>query len=214
MEEIADGKRRLIDAALRLAAAKRSFAALGLRELAREAGLNPNTFYRHFRDMEALALTAVAEVSAELRPMLRAVRWAAAQDSPVVAAERTCAAFFAYAHDHADALLLALCGSTGPQPALRAAIRGLLADVAAEIAEDMERLQLYPSLPRATIDAACADIVFHLFHLSAEYLEADEAGRRELFARAMRVVSWLLHGAAATQAGEPCRGAGRNGKPA
>lgn len=75
MEDIADGKRRLIDAALRLAAARRSFAALGLRELAREAGLNPNTFYRHFRDMEDLAITALAEVSDELRPMLRAVRW-------------------------------------------------------------------------------------------------------------------------------------------
>ncbi|MGT2430537.1 hypothetical protein ACU4HD_20985 [Cupriavidus basilensis] len=49
--------------------------------MAREAGLNPNTFYRHFRDMEDLALTAVAEVSNELRPMLRAVRWAVARAS-------------------------------------------------------------------------------------------------------------------------------------
>ncbi|AOY92369.1 TetR family transcriptional regulator [Cupriavidus sp. USMAA2-4] len=207
MEDIADGKRRLIDAALRLAAAKRSFAALGLRELAREAGLNPNTFYRHFRDMEDLALTAIAEVSDALRPMLREVRWAAARDSSQAVAERTCGAFFAYAHGHADAFLLALCGSTGPQPGLRAAIRQLLADIAAEIAEDIERLQLIPSLPRATVDAACAEIVFHLFHLSAEYLEADEAGRRAHVGRAVRFVAWLLHGAAATQAGEACRAA-------
>lgn len=88
MEDVAGGKRKLIDAALRLAAARRSFAGLGLRELAREAGLNPNTFYRHFRDMEDLALTAVAEVGNELRPMLRAVRWAVAQDNPGEVATR------------------------------------------------------------------------------------------------------------------------------
>ena len=50
------GKRALLDAAERLASSSRCLTSLGLRELAREAGLNPNTFYRHFRDMEDLGL--------------------------------------------------------------------------------------------------------------------------------------------------------------
>ena len=40
----APGKRLLMDAALRLTSTSRSLSSLGLRELAREAGLNPNTF--------------------------------------------------------------------------------------------------------------------------------------------------------------------------
>ena len=52
--ELAPGKRKLIEAALRLTAGGRSFASLGLRELAREAELNPNTFYRHFDTLDRL----------------------------------------------------------------------------------------------------------------------------------------------------------------
>jgi len=52
----APGKRLLMEAALRLTSTSRSLSSLGLRELAREAGLNPNTFYRHFRDVDIDAL--------------------------------------------------------------------------------------------------------------------------------------------------------------
>lgn len=197
MEDIADGKRRLIDAALRLAAARRSFAALGLRELAREAGLNPNTFYRHFRDMEDLAITALAEVSDELRPMLRAVRWAAARDNPQEVATRACEAFFAYARAHADAFVMGVCGITGPQPALRAAVRALLSAIATEMAEDIERLDLCPGLPRAALDDFSRYVVDYLFHTSADYFEADVAGRRRLMQQSTQVIRWLLVGASA-----------------
>ncbi|MGO4333084.1 TetR family transcriptional regulator [Cupriavidus sp. 2TAF22] len=201
MDDVAAGKRKLIDAALRLAAARRSFAGLGLRELAREAGLNPNTFYRHFADMEELALTAVAEVSNELRPMLRAVRWAAARDNPGEVATRCCEAFFAYAEAHPDAFIVGVCGSTGPQPALRHAVRQLLADIAAETAEDIERLALCPGLPRTAIDDLIAYVVSYLFHLSTDYLEDNAQGRRKRIEQSQQLICWLLHGAAEQQRG-------------
>ncbi|RDK11318.1 TetR family transcriptional regulator [Cupriavidus lacunae] len=207
MEAIADGKRRLIDAALRLAAAKRSFAALSLREIAREAGLNPNTFYRHFSDMEDLAITAMAEVGAELRPMLRAIRWAAARDNPGEVASRACEALFRYAQHHPDAFLVGACGITGPQPALRVAIRAVLDDIAAEMAEDIERLGLCPKLPRTVVDEVCACIVSYLFHQCVDYIEADAAGRRKLMARSVQFCCWLLQGAAGSN-GQGTAGAG------
>ncbi|GAB7544814.1 TetR family transcriptional regulator [Cupriavidus sp. CuC1] len=199
MEDVAGGKRKLIDAALRLAAARRSFAGLGLRELAREAGLNPNTFYRHFRDMEDLALTAVAEVGNELRPMLRAVRWAVAQDNPGEVATRACDAFFAYADAHPDAFFVGVCGSTGPQPALREAVRQVLADIAGEMAEDIERLELCPGLSRPIIDDLCGYVVSYLFHLSTDYLEDNAKGRRLRIQQSKQLISWLLRGAAEQQ---------------
>ncbi len=211
MEAIADGKRRLIDAALRLAAAKRSFAALSLREIAREAGLNPNTFYRHFSDMEDLAVTAMAEVGAELRPMLRAIRWAAARDKPGEVASRACEALFRYAQHHPDAFLVGACGITGPQPALRVAIRAVLDDIAAEMAEDIERLGLCPKLSRPVVDDVCACIVSYLFHQCIDYIEADAAGRRKLMARSVQFCCWLLQGAAGPNA-QGAAGAGRERK--
>ena len=72
------GKRALLDAAERLAGSSRCLTSLGLRELAREAGLNPNTFYRHFRDMEDLGLQLLRQSKDELRAALRALRRQAA----------------------------------------------------------------------------------------------------------------------------------------
>jgi len=43
-------------------AAKHGFAGLGLREVARGADIAPTSFYRHFTDMEELALALVAEL--------------------------------------------------------------------------------------------------------------------------------------------------------
>ena len=53
-EAAGGGRERLIQAALRLASRTRSLTHLGIRELAREADLNPNTFYRHFGTIEDL----------------------------------------------------------------------------------------------------------------------------------------------------------------
>ena len=52
MNGLTGGKLKLIQAALRLITETRSLTSLGLRELAREAGLNPNTFYRHFKSLD------------------------------------------------------------------------------------------------------------------------------------------------------------------
>src|ERR1700761_6934175 len=95
-QDLAPGKRKLIEAALRLTAGGRSFASLGLRELAREAGLNPNTVYRHFSALDDRAREAVASMSRRLRSMLRRERWLAAHDEPHSVPRRACVGFFAF----------------------------------------------------------------------------------------------------------------------
>ena len=149
--------------------------------------------------MEDLALTAVAEVGNELRPMLRAVRWAVAQDNPGEVATRACDAFFAYADAHPDAFFVGVCGSTGPQPALREAVRQVLADIAGEMAEDIERLALCPGLSRPIVDDLCGYVVSYLFHLSTDYLEDNAKGRRLRIQQSKQLISWLLRGAAEQQ---------------
>nr|MBP7548525.1 TetR family transcriptional regulator [Corallincola sp.] len=54
-------RQTLIEAALAQLSAERSLASLSLREVAREAGIAPTSFYRHFRDMDELGLTLVDE---------------------------------------------------------------------------------------------------------------------------------------------------------
>ena len=66
-------RRAIVAAALRLLE-DRSFSALSLREVTREAGIVPAAFYRHFESMEALGLVLIDESFRVLRDMLRGAR--------------------------------------------------------------------------------------------------------------------------------------------
>lgn len=66
-------RRAIVSAALRLLD-NRSFSALSLREVTREAGIVPAAFYRHFESMEALGLVLIDESFRALRDMLRGAR--------------------------------------------------------------------------------------------------------------------------------------------
>ena len=67
-------RRQIIDAALGQLSAERSFSSLSLREVAKEAGLAPTSFYRHFSDMDELGLTLVDEAGLTLRQLMRQAR--------------------------------------------------------------------------------------------------------------------------------------------
>lgn len=192
--ELAPGKRKLIEAALRLTAGGRNFASLGLRELAREAGLNPNTFYRHFETLDDLAREAVESVSRRLRPMLRRERWLAAHDEPHSVPRRACVAFFAFALENREAFLSALAEYHGTSPALREAVRVNLNEVSAEMAEDVVQLNLMPALTRDTVEEICTQIVLQLFHLSHEFI-GNAVQRESLIDYAERFIVRLFAGA-------------------
>jgi len=71
-------RQALQDAALRLLEGEKGFSALSLREVAREAGVVPTAFYRHFRDMKELGLALVDETMRTLRQAVRSARHAEA----------------------------------------------------------------------------------------------------------------------------------------
>ena len=66
-------RRAILDAALELCEDS-SLVALSLRQVAKEVGVVPTAFYRHFDSIEALGLTLVDESFVSLRAMLRDVR--------------------------------------------------------------------------------------------------------------------------------------------
>lgn len=67
-------RRAIIDAAFRMLSADHSYSNLSLREVAREAGIAPTSFYRHFKDMDELGLTLVDEAGLMLRQLMRQAR--------------------------------------------------------------------------------------------------------------------------------------------
>ncbi len=66
-------RQALMDAALRLSA-DTGLAGLSLRSVAKEVGIVPTAFYRHFASIEELGLALVSESFASLRRVLRDIR--------------------------------------------------------------------------------------------------------------------------------------------
>lgn len=64
----------LINAALALLGPNRSVSTLGLREVAREAQIAPNSFYRHFRDIDELAVVLIERAGTSLRAIIGRAR--------------------------------------------------------------------------------------------------------------------------------------------
>ncbi len=74
----------LIAAALQLVGPHRSISTLSLREISREAGIAPNSFYRHFRDIDELAIALIELAGTSLRKILSEARQRATTERSVV----------------------------------------------------------------------------------------------------------------------------------
>ena len=74
----------IIAAALKLVGPQRSLSTLSLREVAREAGIAPNSFYRQFRDMDELAVALIERAGASLRQIIGEARQRASAERSIV----------------------------------------------------------------------------------------------------------------------------------
>lgn len=74
----------LLEAALRLLGPHRSVSTLGLREVAREANIAPMSFYRHFRDIDELAVALIEMSGESLRKVVEQARVSVATGHAIV----------------------------------------------------------------------------------------------------------------------------------
>jgi len=74
----------LIAAAMSLLGPTRSVSTLSLREVARAAGIAPNSFYRHFRDIDDLAIALIELAGSSLRRIFSEARQRISAERSVV----------------------------------------------------------------------------------------------------------------------------------
>jgi AcrR family transcriptional regulator len=133
-------RRLILDAALDLCEDS-SLVALSLRQVAKEVGVVPTAFYRHFESIEALGLALVDESFESLRAMLRDVRRGDPEDvafGDIV--DRSVAVLVDHVHrQRAHFRFIARERAAGP-PAVREAIRHEIELCERELALDLARL--------------------------------------------------------------------------
>ncbi|HBX55891.1 TetR family transcriptional regulator [Pseudomonas sp. UBA2684] len=213
----APGKRLLLEAALRLTSTSRSLSGLGLRELAREAGLNPNTFYRHFKDVDDLGLAVIREISSKLRQPLRDLRREAALravQGPQTAmptllgidlgrgrrvCHETVHLFFDFVDANPEAFIIGVRELHGASPVLRDALREVMDGFAVDMAADILEFKLLPaSIEAAVVQQVSSLISRNLFQLSLDYL-GEPARQASIRTLAEEQVLMLFTGASVLQ---------------
>ena len=182
----------LTQAALQLIGEGRSFTSLGIREIAREAGMVPNAFYRHFRNTDDLGLALVEEVGITLRRLLREARQSGVAQDDIV--RRSVGVYHQYVLQNRLLFLFISSERSGGSRILRLAIRNDVIHFTNEMAQDFRNLGLYQDLSTRSLQMVCGLIVTTMLAAAPEILDLPpnqpllEAEMTENFVQQMQVV--------------------------
>jgi AcrR family transcriptional regulator len=182
----------LLQAALDLIGEGRSFTSLGIREIAREAGMVPNAFYRHFRNTDELGLALVEEMGITLRRLLREARQTSVAPNSMV--RRSVQVYYEYVKQNRLQFLFISSERSGGSRILRLAIRNDVTHFTNEMAQDFRRLGVYPDMPTSSLQMVCGLIVTTMLAAAPEILDLPpdqpllEAEMTENFVQQLQVV--------------------------
>lgn len=162
-------RNHLLEAALRLMEEGRSFTSLGLREITRAAGVVPTSFYRHFEDMDQLALALVEETGITLRRLLRDARQAGVP--PINIIRHSVEIYKRFVEEHRLHIMFMAAERWGGSPLIRRAIRYEVQHFATEMAQDLRELSLLPTLSMPTLQMICGLVVNTMLNAASDFLD-------------------------------------------
>ncbi len=189
-------RRSLIDAAFRLVTAERSYSNLSLREVAREAGIAPTSFYRHFSDMEELGLTMVDEGGLTLRQLMRQARQRIETGGSLI--KTSVETFMEFVENNPNIFRVLLRERSGTSAAFRAAVSRELRHFCAELTDYIELVSDFSREEAAIQSEAMVTIVFNA---GAEALDLSNEERQALSLRTIMQLRMIAKGAAVLKAG-------------
>ncbi|AXX58452.1 Unsaturated fatty acid biosynthesis repressor FabR, TetR family [Vibrio vulnificus] len=182
-------RRSLIDAAFSQLSADRSFSNLSLREVAREAGIAPTSFYRHFKDMDELGLTMVDEGGLLLRQLMRQARQRIVKEGSVI--RTSVETFMEFIESSPNVFRLLLRERSGTSAEFRAAVAREMQHFAAELTEYL----ISTGMNREEALAQAEASVILVFSSGAEALDLDRRERDELAERLIMQLRMVAKGA-------------------
>ncbi len=191
-------RRQLIEAALGQLSADRSFSSLSLREVAKEAGLAPTSFYRHFSDMDELGLTLVDEAGLTLRQLMRQARVRIEKGGSVI--KISVHTFMEFIESNENIFRLLLRERSGIAPEFRAAVNREIRYFTMELCDYIEKAN---KLDRDVAYLQAHAAVTIVFSAGAEAIDLDKKEREDLANRIIEQLRIIARGAQDMQSRRP-----------
>ncbi|MCH8501682.1 MAG: HTH-type transcriptional repressor FabR [Aliidiomarina sp.] len=187
-------RRALIDAALNQLSPQTTFSSLSLREVAREAGIAPTSFYRHFQNMDELGLTLVDEGGLTLRQLLRQSRQRLAKGGSVI--RISIEIFMDFISNNSSVFRLLLQERSGTSKEFRLAIAREIEHFKSELADYLHtERQLPTDLAEIQADA----MVRVVFSAGADALDLPPSERHLLAEQTIQQLRMIAQGATSMQ---------------
>lgn len=193
-------RRRLVDAALAMVGGGQTLDALSLREVARQAGIAPTSFYSHFPDTSALGVVLIDEACLILRQLMRQGRREMIAEDNNFAIRQSVLRFINYLDQNAGLLRLIVRERFGGNEEFRRTIQRELRFIADELAEDIERV--VAEQKRLAVDARlmAETAVLVLFDFGAGALDMSRTDREIAAERLVRKLTLIFLGGRALAA--------------
>jgi len=185
-------RRAILDAALELADAE-TLAALSLRRVAREVGIVPTAFYRHFASLDDLGLALVEESFASLREMMRAVRRGDPGFDQII--DRSLDVVVEHVHaQRGHFAFIARERAAGP-PVVREEIRRQIEQFERELATDLAGIPRTQGWSGADLEVLANLIVTSVVATAEQVIHAGPDAEDAIVARARTQLRMVLIGA-------------------
>lgn len=186
-------KEELFQATLNLIGPQKSIASLSLREVAREAGIAPNSFYRHFKDIDELAIELITRAGLVLRHIIREARLQAAKQESII---RSSVEIFLQQLDADEGYLGLLLreGYTG-SISYKQAVEQQLNFFQQELQEDLIRLEKLNNSQMSHPEIVAAAITQLVFNMGAKVLDLPQKERKLTAEKTMLMIRMILEGA-------------------
>ena len=182
----------LLDAALRLIGPHRSVSSLSLREVAREAGIAPNSFYRQFRDIDELAVALIDLAGQSLRKIVGAARHRATSQRGVV--RSSVEAFMEQVRADDKLLHVLLREGTVGSDAFKHAVDRELSFFEDELRADLVRLAARQKITLAEPALAAKAITRLAFAMGATAMDLPADRDAELIDQLTKMVQMIIVG--------------------
>jgi AcrR family transcriptional regulator len=164
-------RQRLLEVTFRLIA-DRSLASISLREVAREAGIVPTAFYRHYASMDELGVDLVDEAMRPLRQMIRDARRGRAAHGDIIV--ETVAVLAKQVREHPDQFRFLTRERYGGVGAVRRAVATELRLFTSDLTVDLARLTTGYDWTTEDLEMAASLMVAAMLTTVMDLLEVDQ----------------------------------------
>ena len=154
-------RQAIMDAVLQLSSAGRAFSSISLREISRQIGLVPTAFYRHFQDMDALALDLVDQVALHIKGILHQLGQGYLYQ-PDAQTETALTLFFKSVDQRPQQWIFLISERWGGSAVLRQAIAREIDFLIEDLANDLQRVESVQHFQHAEDLHVLANILINL----------------------------------------------------